>query len=288
MASKQTGRRSTHTGPAPTQAKRSGSVTKVGPAPKLTQSPRKQSAPLDPRPAHVAPKKATVSEPVRASAPKSPPKTLSPVLPHTAPSQPVLSGPQPGVPAPEKSIWQQKAEERAAKAKASPPPVDSAPKAAPTVVQAKPATPRPAPKPKSVPDTVIERGYPLGFSSEKEFRDATRPMAKLARDGVVFVSGSSVTGVSYGRKNSDGTPAKFGKTSDIDVGIASPRLREDATQVQQSGKGKAFPVKDSALDNTRGRTRERHPIGAKVFYDVPSERRVLVRSHTPEGLRTDG
>lgn len=241
--------------------------TTVAPAPKLQSSPRKSTggSALSSPVAHKPPAKAVVEPPKRVDTGAAT-KQLSPMGPHSAPGP---SSPPPSSPPPE-SIWTKKAAERAS----APREVTTPPKPAP-----KPAPP--PPKPKSVSEQVQERGYPLGFKSEKEFRDATRPMAKLARDGTVFVSGSSVTGESYA------TGRKFGSHSDIDVGIASPTLREDSTQVQQSGPGKAFPVQGSNLDKTRGRTRERHPIGAKVFYDVPHERTVLVREHTPEGRRND-
>jgi hypothetical protein len=236
--------------------KRGKAAATVTPAPKLSGSPR-ASAPsggLSARVEHTPKPKPVLEPPVRAAVVSAPKKELSTVAPHKAPSS---------------------ASERTATVDTTPKPV-----------------PKPVPKApvvrKSTAETVIERGYPLGFKSKQEFRDATRPMARLARDGTVFVSGSSVTGVSHGRKLPSGAPAPFGPTSDIDVGIASRRLRADATQVQQSGKGTAFPVSGSALDNTRGRTRERHPIGAKAFNGVPSERTVLVREHTPEGLRTKG
>ena len=225
--------------------------TTVAPAPKLDASPRKGStAPALSKPvAHTPPAKPVIEVPKRVES-STATKELAPMAKHTPPGAPAL---------------------------ASPPPKPVA-KSAPALP---PPKPKPAPKPKPVSEQVIERGYPLGFESEKEFRDATRPIAKLARDGTVFVSGSSVTGKSFAK----GTP--FGAHSDIDVGVASRRLRADDTQVQQSGPGRAFPVRGSDLDKARGRTRERHPIGAKVFNGVPYERTVLVREHTPEGLRDD-
>lgn len=236
--------------------KRGKGATSVTPAPNLSGSPRggAPSGGLSKRVEHTPKPKVVLEAPVRTATVTAPKEALSVVVPHKAPSA-----------TPERA-----------------PGVDTTPKPVPKAVPKAPVVR------KTTAETVLERGYPLGFKSEKEFRDATRPMARLARDGTVFVSGSSVTGVSHSRKLPGGAPAPFGPDSDIDVGIASRRLRADATQVQQSGKGTAFPVPGSALDKTRGRTRERHPIGAKAFKDIPYERTVLVREHTPEGLRTKG
>ncbi|HEX8963546.1 MAG TPA: hypothetical protein VF801_11135 [Rhodocyclaceae bacterium] len=252
-------------GSAPALPKRSPSATQLTAAPKLAESPRKSAA--------------TLAKPVTHVAPKTP--ALSEALPHTPPSPPSLSAAKVD-PTASLTFWQKKATERAEKAKVQAATSSTSPAISPP--KPKPIVTAPA---KTVAETVIERRYPLGFASEEEFRDATRPMARLARDGTVFVSGSSVTGVSYSRKTSAGSPAPFDKTSDIDIGIASRRLRSDSTQVQQSGPGTAFPVEGSALEHTRGRTREGHPIGAKVFRGIPYERTVLIRSHTPEPLRDD-
>jgi hypothetical protein len=246
----------TEVGPRGKPKKRSPAVSTVTPSPALRSSPRKDSpsATLSKPVTHTAPLKPVLSAPRTSTVSKPPPsKELSPPL--SSPSKPL-------------PVSTEKAVVRSDSV-SSPPP--SLPLSTPPKVVAKP--------PPTTVETVVARRYPLGFKSEKEFRDLTRPIAQQARDGIVFVSGSSVTGKSFA------TGKAFGSHSDIDVGIASRRLREDSTQVQQSGPGRAFPVRDSSLDTARGRTKDRHPIGAKVFYGVPGERQVLVREHTPEGKR---
>ncbi|MDB5888401.1 MAG: hypothetical protein JWM03_1273, partial [Rhodocyclales bacterium] len=235
--------------------KRSPTVSTVTPSPALRSSPRKDSpsATLSTPVKHTAPLKPVLSPPRTSTVSKPPSKELSP--PVSSPSKPV-------------PVSTEKAVVRSDSV-SSPPP--SLPLSTPPKVVVKP--------PPTTGERVVARRYPLGFKSEQEFRDLTRPIAQQARDGVVFVSGSSVTGKSFA------TGKTFGSHSDIDVGIASRRLREDSTQVQQTGKGKAFPAPRSPLDNARGRTKDRHPIGAKVFYGIPGERQVLIREHTPEGKR---
>ncbi|MDB5815837.1 MAG: hypothetical protein JWN23_2954 [Rhodocyclales bacterium] len=235
--------------------KRSPTVSTVTPSPALRSSPRKDSpsATLSTPVKHTAPLKPVLSPPRTSTVSKPPPsKELSPSV--GSPFKPVPVSP-------EKAVVRS----------------DSVSSPSPSLPLAKPkVVPKPAP---TTVESVVARRYPLGFKSEQEFRDLTRPIAQQARDGVVFVSGSSVTGKSFA------TGKTFGSHSDIDVGIASRRLREDSTQVQQTGKGKAFPAPRSPLDNARGRTKDRHPIGAKVFYGIPGERQVLIREHTPEGKR---
>lgn len=242
--------------------KRSPTVSTVTPSPALRSSPRASPVLSKPVP-HTAPLKPVLSAPRTSTVSKSPPsKDLSP---------PVTNLPKPVPVSLEKAVVR-------SESVSSPPP--SLPLSTPLKAVAKPTPPKVVAKPPpTTAERVVARGYPLGFKSEQEFRDLTRPIAQQARDGVVFISGSSVTGKSFASGKA------FGSHSDIDVGIASRRLREDSTQVQQSGKGKAFPVPRSSLDNARGRTRERHPIGAKVFYGIPGERQVLIREHTPEGQR---
>ncbi|MDB5815840.1 MAG: hypothetical protein JWN23_2957 [Rhodocyclales bacterium] len=142
---------------------------------------------------------------------------------------------------------------------------------------------------RAAPQAPAPRTFPRGFASEREFRDATRGLAEQARDGEVFVSGSSVTGHSYRHPDVPFHVASRGRdASDIDVGIASSRL---AASAQVGGRG--FPERGTRLGEAerRGRNNNRqHPIGVRVYdadsaADAVPDREVIVRPHTPERER---
>ena len=130
------------------------------------------------------------------------------------------------------------------------------------------------------PVTVKPKKSPvLGFSSQKEFRDLTRPLAQKHRGSKIIVTGSSVTGYSHKKQ------VPFGSHSDIDLGLVNPKLRK-SSQVDYRG----FPVWSSKLGveerrlqksfrETKGRK-----TGIKVFSDTP-ERAHYVRPHTPPPQR---
>ncbi len=122
---------------------------------------------------------------------------------------------------------------------------------------------------------VQEQGYPLGFSSMKDFRDKTRTIAENNRDGTVIVSGSSVTGYSFKK----GTA--FSSKSDVDVGVMLPRDSQTWNQVNQHD----FPGRGT----TQQRVEWHHQDGmggresGVKFFDGESEpdRSYIVRPHTP-------
>jgi hypothetical protein len=176
------------------------------------------------------------------------------------------------------------------------------PAQAPAPARVQPPAPVQAPVPVPEP-TPEERGYPYGFESEKQFRDLTRPIARANRDATIVVTGSSVTG-----RSGDGTrpfrpkdtPYEKGNKksgpSDIDLGIVKPG---------SVGKGqvdfRGFPKKKTRLagiERRYGRNVEQttgHPSGIKYFDSMPvegrgrtpnRERKRIVRSHTPERLRS--
>lgn len=122
---------------------------------------------------------------------------------------------------------------------------------------------------------VQEQGYPLGFSSMKDFRDKTRGIAENNRDGTVIVSGSSVTGYSYKK----GTA--FSSASDIDVGVMLPKESQTWGDVNRSG----FP--GSRTTQQRVEWHHQDGMGGREsgvkFFDGESEpdRSYIVRPHTP-------
>jgi hypothetical protein len=119
----------------------------------------------------------------------------------------------------------------------------------------------------------------LGFSSRKEFRDLTRPLARKHRGSTVIISGSSVTGKSYK------TGQKFGPSSDIDIGLVDRRLR-NSRQVNYRG----FPVPKTQLGREERslqrsfRSSKSRKTGIKVFSNMPN-RPVYIRPHTPPRQR---
>jgi hypothetical protein len=163
--------------------------------------------------------------------------------------------------------------------------------------------PKPAPAPQPSPEEIIGRKYPLGFESEEQFRELTRPIAKANRDAAIVVTGSSVTGRSGdGKRNfrnnrTPNTGARKSGPSDIDLGIVKPRSKWQP-DVADSG----FPIRSSksgALERAYGQKVQKttgHPSGIKFFNSMPVEGRGrtphrervrLVREHTPEGQREE-
>jgi hypothetical protein len=84
------------------------------------------------------------------------------------------------------------------------------------------------------PSRQSERTYPLGFLSEQQWRDETRPIARALREATgtehsdtpppLFIAGSSVTGKSYAAKPGRPAGTPFDEHSDWDLGVASPDL----------------------------------------------------------------
>jgi hypothetical protein len=84
------------------------------------------------------------------------------------------------------------------------------------------------------PSSRSERTYPLGFLSEQQWRDETRPIARALRAATgtehsdtpppLFIAGSSVTGKSYADKPDRPAGTPFDRDSDWDFGVASPEL----------------------------------------------------------------
>lgn len=117
----------------------------------------------------------------------------------------------------------------------------------------------------------------LGFKTNGEFRDATRPLAQNHRESKVIVSGSSVTGESYH------TGLPFGPKSDIDIGIVNKKLRYNTSQTLASG----FPVPESKLGREEVQLQQsfkehlKRKTGIKVFNRLP-DRPLIERPHTPD------
>lgn len=135
---------------------------------------------------------------------------------------------------------------------------------------------KPVPKPVS----LTEGPSPVrGFSSRKEFRDLTRPLAQKHRGATVIISGSSVTGESF----KTGKP--FGSHSDIDIGLIDPQLSK-SRQVDYRG----FPAYGSPLSKEEKRLQKSfrqhkgRKTGIKVFSEEPN-REFYVRPHTPPPQR---
>lgn len=174
----------------------------------------------------------------------------------------------------------------------------SAPPTAPPLRSRAPqrASPPPAPLRALTPS---ERGYPLGFGSMKEFRDATRPVAVANRHRSIIVRGSSVTG-----KSGDGSrdfrgadypnpprkkPAGFDKAdyrSDIDVGVVGADVRRDR---DINRRGFPRPKTAAARLERRHQRAVRDAIGfqtgLKFFAEAPDGAQIE-RPHTPDGRRT--
>jgi hypothetical protein len=120
----------------------------------------------------------------------------------------------------------------------------------------------------------LDRPSPvLGFKTNGEFRDATRPLAQNHRESKVIVSGSSVTGRSFH------TGLPFGPKSDIDIGLVNKKLRYNTSQTLASG----FPVPESKLGREEVQLQEsfRRKTGIKVFNRLP-DRPLIERPHTPD------
>lgn len=129
---------------------------------------------------------------------------------------------------------------------------------------------------------------PRGFQGDGPlFRDLTRPYALLAKQygGQVIVSGSSVTGEKY-VKGQEHSGIPFREESDIDVGIVSPRLWEDTSEIADSG----FPESGSHTAEIERGTRANaqrtigRDMGVRVFH-APPPRGYIERPHTPEQQR---
>ncbi|MCM0248051.1 hypothetical protein [Bacteroides fragilis] len=124
---------------------------------------------------------------------------------------------------------------------------------------------------------VTGKSYPLGFNSEQQFRDLTRSLARKYRGSTIIVSGSSVTGYKYLDPK-----IPFRATSDIDMGVVGAKPAE----VNKKG----FPRTGTALSEFEQIFRQsmidgiHHPTGIKFFSRRP-QRKVIVRSHTPEPER---
>lgn len=142
--------------------------------------------------------------------------------------------------------------------------------------------------PEGVAPEVRERGYPLGFTSLKQFRDLTRSVARENREGTVIVSGSSVTGYSAKKGTRfEGNPDK--PKSDIDVGVI--REYEDPAWHEISDR-RGFPIGHmSEVERQYGTDVRRtlgRPTGIKFFDpDQIAEdgRSYLIRPHTPPRSR---
>jgi ribosomal protein S18 acetylase RimI-like enzyme len=128
--------------------------------------------------------------------------------------------------------------------------------------------------------------YPLGFESEKQFRDLTRPIAKANRDAQIIVTGSSVTDQS--RKGGRFRNSKDQKPSDIDLGI----VKQDSVN-QGDVDRRGFPLKGTDLAKMEEKYGKGvlkstgHRSGIKYFNEWPNDqngnkRDGIVRVHTPE------
>lgn len=143
------------------------------------------------------------------------------------------------------------------------------------------------------------RTHPLGFRSDRHFRDATRGVAQGNRGSVIAVSGSSVTGRSGDGKR-DFRPArapfvwprrgvpKHTSFSDIDVGI----IGRDAMG-RRGLDHRGFPQRGTSAEREeqdfqkRVRRASGHPSGLRRFPAFPknrddSERTWIMREHTPD------
>ncbi|AKD55326.1 hypothetical protein SD10_10855 [Spirosoma radiotolerans] len=138
------------------------------------------------------------------------------------------------------------------------------------------------------PEPVVTReyvqgiDYPYGFDSYQEFLDRTRIIAEQARDGVVIISGSSVTGRSYKTGRDFHTDGHITENSDIDAGIVDNDLYCNERQVDERG----FPVRrtrlgDAELLSGSGMRDKNIQMGIKVWAGFPEDREYIVRPHTP-------
>ncbi len=142
------------------------------------------------------------------------------------------------------------------------------------------------------PRAPAPRTYPRGFATEREFRDATRGLAEQARDGEVFVSGSSVTGHSYRNPHIPFHVASY-RRRDAQRAASTWALHRAGWQPAGEVDRRGFPERGTRLGEAerRGRNNNRqHPIGVRVYdadsaADAVPDREVIVRPHTPERER---
>ena len=132
---------------------------------------------------------------------------------------------------------------------------------------------------RDVPRQISSRGFPLGFSSLEHARDITRPFAEAARDGKVFIRGSSVTNLSYN------TNMPFRKESDIDAGIVSDRLFT-SPDFHHKNDWMRFPNSNTLFHRlgVDASTSLKREIGIVVRKDYPPGA-FMIRPHTPEAQR---